>query len=233
MIQSIDLDEDEYTIARETIAEWHESATAALIALRDQRDALESSMQEMVSAAQNGGSMNVDMEAAMKVQQLQQELQNDRSELSAINAELVSELESALRHPVQVRRAWMQMAFPGLATKDPFLERFARASNVPDLSDEQRLAIATLRAEHEDAWWTETSEAVSAITSNTEVPANDQEAFFQAQRVRQKADRHTFARREAGLKRLEQLRNVLNEQQLARTEGLPDPPKQTRVAFPF
>jgi len=233
LIQSIDLDEDEYAIARETIAEWHESATAALIALRDQRDALESSMQEMVSAAQNGGSMNIDMEAAMKVQQLQQELQNDRSELSAINAELVSELESALRHPVQVRRAWMQMAFPGLATKDPFLERFARASNVPDLSDEQRLAIATLRAEHEDAWWTETSEAVSAITSNTEVPANDQEAFFQAQRVRQKADRHTFARREAGLKRLEQLRNVLNEQQLARTEGLPDPPEQTRVAFPF
>ena len=71
------------------------------------------------------------------------------------------------------------------------------------------------------------------MTENREQPADQQQAFFQSQRLRQKADRHTFTRREAALKRLEALRQALSEAQLAAVNGLEDPPQRQQIALPF
>ena len=56
---------------------------------------------------------------------------------------------------------------------------------------------------------------------------------YESQRLRQEVDRHTFARREAALKRLEKLRSILNEQQIAAAGGLEDPAAPQKLELPF
>jgi len=233
LIQSLELEDAESTQLRAVIADWHEPATHGMLDLKDRREGLEEAMQSMITGVEEGGAMSIDMEAAMNAEQLRGALQKARAAQTALTQRFADAIEAAVADPMPVRRAWMTRAFPKLAIEDEFASRFDRAAGVPDLTDEQRLAIITLRAEHDAAWWDETRKAVAIMTENREQPADQQQAFFQSQRLRQKADRHTFTRREAALKRLEALRQALSEAQLAAVNGLEDPPQRQQIALPF
>ncbi|MDP7029201.1 MAG: hypothetical protein QF733_03170 [Phycisphaerales bacterium] len=233
MVHDSDLSHDDRAAALAAMEPWHDAATAALLDIRGAERRLEEAMHAMMNTSADTGKVEVDVQAAMQVDQLNAEVQRDRLKLSELTQATLDEIASTVDDGHTLRRVWVSAAFPDIAGQDAFMTLYARAANLDELTDDQRAAIAILRAEHDDAWWTTTEEAVAMLAEDRDPPANQQEAFFEGQRIRQEIDRRTFSRREAALKRIEQLRTLLSQQQLAAADGLADPPEPQTLAMPF
>jgi hypothetical protein len=227
------LDDQEYTNAREALSSWHSPATAIMEDLQAMTIRLNNAMETMMSQSQEGGRMSIDLEIAMEVDKLQTDLTRKRSELSAITQESARAVEAAMTNADSFHRMWLLEAHPIAAGHDPFIKLFDRALDLDSLTGEQAASIAAVRIEHDGAWWSSTEDAIATIEAPRDAPTNQNEAFFSAQRIRQEVEQQTFARREAALKRLEQVRNLLTESQLAAVQGLPDPAAPRTAGVPF
>jgi len=233
VVEESDLDDQDRENAKAAMVDWHAAATKALLDIRAAEDELEAGMQAMMKAATDTGKVEIDIEAAMKVDKLHAKNQNARLDLSLLNQAAVDAIANAVLDGQTLRRTWLEAAFPHVASDDGFVRLYKRAAAAGELTDDQRAAIALLRAEHDEAWWAATEDATAIIAAEREPITNQQEAFFAGQQIRQEVDRQTFSRREAALKRIEQLRAILNQQQLAAAEGLADPPEHQGLAMPF
>jgi len=233
LVDQASLNDAEYAAARQALSKWHGPATALMTDIQDKTLRLDQAMQSMMSQAQGGGSMSIDVNAAMEVQQVRTDLAKKRGELAVFTQDTARTIESVIASPATFHRLWLLEAHPDVANTDHFADIYDRALRIDSLTDDQRATIAAARIEHDDAWWTATEEAIAAIEAKEDPPANEQEAFFAAQRIRQDIQQQMFARREAALKRLESVRGLLTEKQLAAAGGLPDPAAPRTAEVPF
>ncbi len=233
VVETAGLSDQDHAAARAEIRDWHGPATDLHARVSEAATELDEGMQAMISAAEGGGQMNIDLEAAMRVEGLQQSLAERKSELASLTQTVIDAAIAATTDSDHLRRVWLEAAFPDFVVGGAFDRLYDRAADLDDLTDEQRGAIAMLRSEHDDGWWTATDEAVALIITERESPSNQQEAFFRMQEVRSGIDRITFARREAAIKHLERLRTILTKPQLASADGLPDPAEPHKLALPF
>ncbi len=233
LVSNASLNDREYAAAREALSRWHGPATALMEDIQSKTVKLDEAMRAMMSQEQSGGSMSIDLTAAMEIDQMQTAVATQRAELSALAQETVQTIESVLSNTDDFHRMWLLEAHPEVASQDPFIDMYDRVLKIDSLTDDQRATIAAMRIEHNDAWWTATEEAIATIETPQNTPANQQEAFFAAQRVRQNIQQQAFARRESALKRLEQVRSLLTEEQLAVAAGLPDPAAPRTAGVPF
>ncbi len=233
LVEACDLTDQDRAAALAAMEAWHHAATDAILNIRDAEDRLEEGMRAMMNMSEGSGKVEIDVQAAMKVEQLNAEVQKEHLGLSELTQATMDAMAAQVSDAHTLRRAWLKAAFPDIASVDAFLKLYARAADTADLTDDQRAAIAMLQAEHVESWWDATEEAVAILSVDRAPPANQQEAFFEGQRIRQEVDRHTFARREAALKRIEHLRTILNHVQLTAADGLADPPEAQGLAMPF
>ena len=232
VVESADLTDADRVAAHDAMQDWHAAATVGMADVKKSRDALNDGMQAMMSGGD--GAMSIDMVAAMEVEKLQQTMKKLRESLATLSQQTAEVIAEAIADSPRFGRAWFAAAFPKVARSDQFLKLYGLASNTYELSDDQRAAIAMLRAEHDENWWATTEKAVAVMTTAEKATSdNPQDAFYRSQRLRQEVDRHTFARREAALKRLEKLRALLNEQQIAAAGGLEDPAAPQTLELPF
>jgi hypothetical protein len=232
VVETADLTDADRAAAHVAIQDWHAPATAGMADVKKSRDDLSEGMQAMMSGGD--GAVSIDMTAAMEVEKLQQTMKRSRESLATLSQQTAEAIAEAIVDSPRFRRAWFAAAFPRVARSDRFLKLYGLASKASELSDDQRAAIAMLRAEHDENWWANTEEAVAVMTTAEKATSNNpQDAFYRSQRLRQEVDRHTFARREAALKRLEKLRSILNEQQIAAAGGLEDPAAPQTLELPF
>ena len=232
VVESADLTDADRAAAHNAMQDWHAAATTGMADVKKSRDDLNEGMQAMMSGGD--GAVSIDMEAAMEVEKLQQTMKQSRETLATLSQQTVDLIAEAIADSPRFRREWFAAAFPRVAQSDRFLKLYLLASKASELSDDQRAAIAMLRAEHDEHWWANTEEAVAVMTTAEKATSsNPQDAFYRSQRLRQEVDRHTFARREAALKRLEKLRSILNEQQIAAAGGLEDPAAPQKLELPF
>lgn len=232
VVESADLTDADRAAAHDAMQDWHAAATAGMADVKKSRDALNDGMQAMMSGGD--GAMSIDMVAAMEVEKLQQTMKKSRESLATLSQRTADVIAEAIADSPRFRRAWFAAAFPKVARSDRFLKLYGRASKASELTDDQRAAIAMLRAEHDEHWWVNTEEAITVMTTAEKTTSsNPQDAFYESQRLRQEVERHTFSRREAALKRLEKLRSLLNEQQIAAAGGLQDPAAPQTLELPF
>ena len=233
LIERADMADGDRQAARAAMANWHADATSLALDVKASRDALDDGMLAMMKNMGRGGKVEIDVQAAMDVERLQQAAARKRDALSTLTQQTADAIAGAVSDTRAFRLAWLQRAFPDVAADDAFPKRYRTAAATARLSDDQRGAIAMLRAEHDESWWLETEAAIAILTAERAAVEDQTQAFYEAQRLRQEVDRHTFARREAALKRLEQLRGILDEQQLAEAGGLTDPAAPQSMALPF
>ncbi len=239
MIERSDMDDADRHAADNEMMDWHAAATSLAVEIKQANDTLDAAMQAMMKvevskdSEGNGGKMEIDFAAAMEVEKLQQAATKKRTALSRLTQHTANRIREAVSDPQAFHLIWIEHAFPNIATTDEYSKRYHDAANTPDLTDEQRGSIAMLRAEHDEAWWLETEAAVAILAAEQDEAQDQNEAFFQAQQIKQEIDRHIFARREAALKRLERLRGILTEQQLAAAGGLTDPLAPQTLALPY
>ncbi|MDG1838778.1 MAG: hypothetical protein P8I91_08255 [Phycisphaerales bacterium] len=232
VVETADLTDADRAAAHVAMQDWHAAATSGMADIKKSRDELNEGMQAMMSSGDGG--VSIDMTAAMEVEKLQQTMTQSRQSLATRSQQTAEVIAAAIVDSSRFRREWFAAAFPRVATSDRFLKLYGLASNTDELSDDQRAAIAMLRAEHDENWWATTEKAVAVMTAAEKATSdNPQDAFYRSQRLRQEVDRHTFARREAALKRLEKLRAILNEQQIAAAGGLEDPAAPQTLELPF
>jgi hypothetical protein len=249
-LEQAGLADDQITANLRALENWHASATAAAENLGDaqrrQSEALMAMSQihfgdsnEVATSTTDSPSTETDlMEVTGRTSAAQQKLGALYQDgLKQILANL-SEADGVL-----VRRQWLHDAYSSvIGGGDPLGKSFRSAFKVNDLSDAQRAAIMQLQMGHEEAWWTD-SEAIIAtmpdggsmadlIGSSGDDMENSMAAFEAMQRANQELERQKFARREASLKRLVTLRDLLTEQQLQQADGLPDP-QQPRGGMQF
>ena len=232
-VEEIDVNDEDRASLRSIILDWHAPATTSLLDIHETADRLEDAMNLMVQASQKDGGMNIDLAAAMKLQSLQEELASKQTSLALLNQEFANAAIAELQDGTAFERQWQMDAFPIIAGDPDFLPLYEKAANVDGLTDDQRAAIAMLKAEHDEAWWSSTQKAISKVIGDTLDSADAEEAFFQSQQARQEVDRIAFARREAALKRLEKLREILNSAQLVMLNHLPDPETAPTERLPF
>jgi len=233
LIEASELADADRVTARAAMASWHEDATRMAMDIKDSTDALDEGMLAMMKNVGQGGKMEIDLQAAMEVEKLQRAAAVKREALSALTQQTADAIADTVSDAESFRLMWLEQAFPGIAADDAFSTRYQSAARASGLTDQQRGAIAMLRAEHDEAWWLETEAAVAILTTERAEAKDQTQAFYDAQRIRQEVDRHTFARREAALKQLEKLRGILSEQQLAEVNQLPDPAAPRTMALPF
>ena len=233
LIEQADMADGDRQAARAAMANWHADATSLALDVKASRDALDDGMLAMMKNMGQGGKVEIDVQAAMDVERLQQAAARKRDSLSTLTQQTADAIAGVVSDTRAFRLAWLQRAFPDVAADDAFPKRYRTAATTSGLSDDQRGAIAMLRAEHDESWWLATEAAIAILTAERAAVEDQTQAFYEAQRLRQEVDRHTFARREAALKRLEQLRGILDEQQLAEAGGLTDPAAPQSMALPF
>jgi hypothetical protein len=233
MIERSDMDDADRHAANNEMANWHAAATSLAVEIKQANDAFDAAMQAMMKAAEDGGKVEIDLTAAMEVEKLQQAVTEKRTALSRLTQRTANRIREAVSDPQAFHLIWIEHAFPSIATTDEYSKRYHDAANAPDLTDEQRGSIAMLRAEHDEAWWLEIEAAVAILTAERDEAQDQTEAFFQGQQIKQEIDRHIFTRREEALKRLERLRSILTEQQLAAAGGLTDPAAPQTLALPY
>ncbi|MDP6987567.1 MAG: hypothetical protein QGG74_05940 [Phycisphaerales bacterium] len=233
MIERSDMNEPDRLAASAVLEDWHATATTLSEELKQDRDALDAGMHAMMKTAESGGKVEIDLTAAMEIEKLQQEASKKRNALSQLTQRTADAIAEAVADSNHFHLIWVDQAFPSIAGTDAFSERYRDAAKSDGLTDEQRGAIAMLAAEHNEAWWLETEAAIAIVAAEREQTRDQGQAFYEAQQIKQEIDRHIFARREAGLKRLEQLRTILTDQQLAAAAGLADPAPPQTLALPF
>lgn len=233
MVERSDLDNTDRHAAAAAMEGWHAAATSLAVEIKEARNALDAGMHAMMKGTEAGGKVEIDYTAALEVEKLQRSTTKKRVALSQLTQQTADSIAEALADPQTFHLLWVKHAFPNIAATDPFSSRYHDAANTPELTDEQRGAIAMLRAEHDEAWWLGTEAAIDILSADREDVQDQTAAFFEAQQIKQEIDRHLFARREAALKRLEHLRSTLTEQQLAAAGGLTDPVAPRTLAMPF
>jgi len=246
-LEQAGLADDQITANLRALGNWHASATAAAENLGDaqrrQSEALMAMSQihfgessEVATSTTDSPSTETGLtEVTGRTSAAQQKLGALYQDgLEQILANL-SEADGVL-----VRRQWLHDAYSGvIGWGDPLGKSFRSAFKVNDLSDAQRAAIMQLQMEHEEAWWTDSEAIIATMPDGGSMAdliggsGDDMENSMAAiQRANQELERQNFVRREASLKRLVTLRDLLTEQQLQQADGLPDP-QQPRGGMQF
>ncbi len=210
-----------------TLGDWHEKATANAHALADAQAAQAETMPNMVLAdgETEFDHTSFDHEA---MQAAAQRVESAKRDLAARNKEGIDVICETLSpgDAQQVRRAWLTRAFPSVIGRgDPLARSFGSAFGCEGLTDNQRATMMQLQMDHEEAWWA-TSQAIIESMAGDDAPdlfSGDLAGFEAMQRAQRDLQRRLFDRREASLKRLERLREVLTPEQLDALGGLPDP----------
>ena len=236
LVESSDLSVDDHIAARTILGPWHAAATALVEEYAALQAQVDEAMHKMMTSntADSGGAINIDITAAMDVEASRGKMLARREALAELNQDTIDAILKASEGSEAIRRSWLIAAFPNVAEDDAFIPIYSQALSLDDLTDEQRSTIGVSQLEHEAEWWQAAEAMVTAITAAAKSTESDSEqAFYAVQRLRQELDRMTFARRETALKRLQSLRSVLTEAQLARAKGLLDPMQPQQLALPF
>jgi hypothetical protein len=238
-LESAELDDAHITQSLRALGNWHELATVAAGNLHSaneaQQEAMQAQMQRQFAEQDRDGSIDISMSidgSAMKG--LQERLLKAQAELAQANRQGIDALIANLSEDdaLRVRRAWMAKAWPDILGKgDPLQSSFDTAMQLDDLTGAQRGEMAMLRMQHDTQWWASSEKIIDELDANTNISllmddhsTQDMMLAFQAfERNRNELERKKFARREAALKQLAALREMLTEAQLAQARGLPDP----------
>lgn len=236
LVESCDLPAHDHRAARAALSTWHDAATALVKEYAALQGQVDDAMQKMMtrSTGEPGGAIEIDISAAMEVESRRGKMIARRTALAELNQDTLDAILDATNGSASIRRGWLMAAFPSIAKEDAFIEVYSRALSLESLTDEQRLTIGVSQLEHEAQWWKAAEGMVAAIIDAGKSTESDSEqAFYASQRTRQELDSMAFSRRETAVKRLESLRSVLSEAQLARASGLQDPAEPRQLAFPF
>lgn len=238
-LESAELDDAHITQSLRALGNWHELATAAADNLHSaseaQQEAMQAQMQQQFAEQDSDGSLDISMSIdGSAIKGLQERLRKAQVELARANRQGIDLLMANLSEDdaLRVRRAWMVKAWPDILDKgDPLQSSFDSAMQLDDLTDTQRGKMAMLRMQHDTQWWASSEKIIDELDANTDISllmdgrsTQDMMSAFQAfERNRDELERKKFARREAALKQLAALREMLTEAQLAQARGLPDP----------
>lgn len=234
-LEKAGIDDPLITSSLQSMAVWHATATDAAQRLGEANRAHDEAMQAQMQPMTDGGVQTITIDASKEsgLGSLMQAATNAKVAVARINREgldlaMASLPELAAR---AVRRQWLASAWPRVVGKgDPLADSFESAMAVEELTDSQRGAIAMLRVQHDEAWWTASDDIIQLQSSMSmptlgvaSSPEQHQKEWTDFERAQQNTDRMMFNRREAALKVLATLRDTLTGAQLQQVGGLPDP----------
>lgn len=238
-LESAGLDDEQVTQGLRVLDAWHASSAAVADTLQSanaaQQAAFHAQIQRQFDEQDDEGGVNVSMSVdGSSMHVLQERLHTAEAALAAANRDGIDALVDWLGEDdgLSVRRAWLVKAWPDVLDRgDPLQASFDTAMRLDNLTDNQRGKIAMLRMQHDMQWWAASEAIIDELDQGADLSgliaghdAQDVMSAFQAfERNREELERKKFTRREAALKQLAALREVLTTAQLEQAGGLPDP----------
>ena len=192
-----------------------------------------------IQAAQEDGDRSVAIAAGQDYQgtvgPALRTVQDIRTGLLKLNQEAMEKLVADLssEHGAALRRSFNRAVFPGIYDDSHSVEGvLGRARKLDDLSDGQRERLNAFAVEYLPAYAAVCDRMARKAEKFSGWPmGGDQEEMVEWQRSRAASAKLNFERNELNARGINRLKTILNEEQIGRLGGLPEPPEDSQ--FPF
>ena len=234
MLRQQNLDAAQLATVETELATYEERAAAAFkakyeAALNVQKAQEKWNAKMMRAQAEGGNAMQISMQYRDSLAEPQKKLRETSLAISTLNHETCEKLVAALPAGAgnSLRTTYNRRAFPSIYNdKIAIHSQIDMAMKLADLSDEQRSKVNDLAAEYRMGYANFSEQMVEASSGATSLGMGmgfEPEDWQKWQERQDAMAKLAFDRNELSLKALRQLKIALNDSQIERLGGLPEP----------